>query len=60
MCGIIGYLGKKEAQSILIKGLKRLEYRGYDSVGVAIFMERVIHLMGNLFRLEQDGATAVV
>ena len=42
MCGIIGYLGKKEAQSILIKGLKRLEYRGYDSVGVAIFNKTAI------------------
>jgi len=36
MCGIIGYLGKNEACPILIKGLKRLEYRGYDSAGVAI------------------------
>ena len=36
MCGIVGYLGKSEAYPILIKGLKRLEYRGYDSAGVAI------------------------
>ncbi len=36
MCGIVGYLGKKEAYPILIKGLKRLEYRGYDSAGVAL------------------------
>ena len=36
MCGIVAYLGKKEAYPILIKGLKRLEYRGYDSAGVAI------------------------
>lgn len=36
MCGIVGYLGNKEAYHILIKGLRRLEYRGYDSAGVAI------------------------
>ncbi len=37
MCGIVGYVGKKEALSALIDGLHRLEYRGYDSAGVAIF-----------------------
>ncbi|MCH5312107.1 MAG: glutamine--fructose-6-phosphate transaminase (isomerizing) [Prevotella sp.] len=36
MCGIVGYLGTKEAYPILIKGLRRLEYRGYDSAGVAL------------------------
>ena len=36
MCGIVGYIGKKEAYPILVKGLKRLEYRGYDSAGVAL------------------------
>ena len=36
MCGIVGYIGQKEAYPILIKGLKRLEYRGYDSAGVAL------------------------
>src|SRR3989344_3061073 len=36
MCGIVGYIGKKEAWPVLIKGLERLEYRGYDSAGVAL------------------------
>ena len=36
MCGIVGYIGKREVYPILLKGLHRLEYRGYDSAGVAI------------------------
>ena len=36
MCGIVAYLGQKKAQPILVEGLKRLEYRGYDSAGVAL------------------------
>ena len=36
MCGIIGYVGKKDVVPLLIEGLKRLEYRGYDSAGVAV------------------------
>jgi len=39
MCGIVGYLGKRDAYPILIKGLRRLEYRGYDSAGVALINE---------------------
>ena len=37
MCGIVGYIGKKEAYPIILNGLKRLEYRGYDSAGIALF-----------------------
>tara|TARA_B100000927_G_scaffold226205_1_gene185905 strand:- start:146 stop:1984 length:1839 start_codon:yes stop_codon:yes gene_type:complete len=39
MCGIVGYIGKKDAFPIIIKGLKRLEYRGYDSAGVAVIKD---------------------
>jgi glucosamine--fructose-6-phosphate aminotransferase (isomerizing) len=37
MCGIVGYIGKEQAYPIILKGLKRLEYRGYDSAGIAIY-----------------------
>ncbi|MDI6744177.1 MAG: glutamine--fructose-6-phosphate transaminase (isomerizing) [Thermodesulfovibrionales bacterium] len=44
MCGIIGYTGKRNAVSIILEGLKRLEYRGYDSAGVAFFNERGVEI----------------
>ncbi len=56
MCGIVGYLGKKEAYPILINGLKRLEYRGYDSAGVALMEENEISVFkkqGKVQDLEQ-------
>jgi glucosamine--fructose-6-phosphate aminotransferase (isomerizing) len=56
MCGIIGYVGKKQAQGILVDGLKRMEYRGYDSAGIAV-MERdgiaCIKKQGKISKLEQ-------
>ena len=39
MCGIVGYIGKADAPTVLINGLRRLEYRGYDSAGIAILDE---------------------
>ncbi|MEE9611541.1 MAG: glutamine--fructose-6-phosphate transaminase (isomerizing) [Desulfatiglandales bacterium] len=55
MCGIVGYIGEKEAQDILLEGLKRLEYRGYDSAGVAILNGDSVEIrrsVGKLVALE--------
>jgi len=42
MCGIVGYVGEKQAQDVVIEGLRRLEYRGYDSAGIALVADGVI------------------
>jgi len=52
MCGIVAYIGHKEAYPIIVKGLKRLEYRGYDSAGVALLSE------GNLNVYKKQGKVA--
>src|SRR5436309_10742134 len=55
MCGIVGYVGNRDATSILIGGLRRLEYRGYDSAGVAVSNgagARVVRCRGKLAALE--------
>ena len=44
MCGIVGYVGDKNAVSIIVEGLKRLEYRGYDSAGVAVLHDGTLHV----------------
>src|SRR5260221_2648627 len=56
MCGIIGYIGSKPVVPVLIDGLRRLEYRGYDSAGVAVVRNGHIDLRrsaGKLARLEE-------
>jgi glutamine---fructose-6-phosphate transaminase (isomerizing) len=56
MCGIIGYIGPRETTHVLIEGLKRLEYRGYDSAGIAVFQEGKLEIrrkVGKLAKLEE-------
>ncbi|MCM3586940.1 glutamine--fructose-6-phosphate transaminase (isomerizing) [Mesobacillus maritimus] len=44
MCGIVGYIGNQDAKEILLKGLEKLEYRGYDSAGIAVKNEEAVHV----------------
>lgn len=56
MCGIVGYIGGESASPILIKGLKKLEYRGYDSAGIAVWQDggiRVVKEKGRIADLEK-------
>ena len=56
MCGIVGYVGKRSAQDVLLDGLEKLEYRGYDSAGVALALDsgiRVVKTKGRLAALRE-------
>ena len=58
MCGIVAYIGEKQAYDIVVKGLKRLEYRGYDSAGVALLNGdmRIYKKQGKVSSLEEEAA----
>ena len=54
MCGIVGYIGTENAKDILLAGLEKLEYRGYDSAGIAMVSEGQLHTIkakGKLYNL---------
>src|SRR5512136_2140331 len=56
MCGIVAYLGHRDATPILLEGLKRLEYRGYDSAGIAVIRDGKLHIrrtVGRIAALEE-------
>jgi glucosamine--fructose-6-phosphate aminotransferase (isomerizing) len=55
MCGIVGYVGDRDATSIIYEGLKRLEYRGYDSAGLAVLDDGVIEIRRDVGKLERLG-----
>jgi glucosamine--fructose-6-phosphate aminotransferase (isomerizing) len=59
MCGIIGYVGKKAASPVLLEGLRRLEYRGYDSAGVAILQEADLLIRKKVGRIDSGLATVL-
>jgi len=52
MCGIVGYVGKKQASAILLEGLKRLEYRGYDSAGLAVEHNHAFEVLKQVGRVD--------
>ncbi len=52
MCGIVGYVGKQKASAIILEGLKRLEYRGYDSAGIAVLQDNRINIAKKIGRVE--------
>lgn len=45
MCGIVGYIGERDVTPVLVNGLKKLEYRGYDSAGIAVFNDSRISVV---------------
>ena len=61
MCGIVGYIGEKQVAPILLEGLSKLEYRGYDSAGIAVCdgdnvrIEKAVGKLENLYKKTENG-----
>jgi len=59
MCGIVGYVGKRPCEELLLQGLEKLEYRGYDSAGISMLENgevESVHAVGNLANLRASRA----
>ncbi|GMO67858.1 MAG: glutamine--fructose-6-phosphate transaminase (isomerizing) [Endomicrobiia bacterium] len=57
MCGIVGYIGKRNSVDVIFNGLRKLEYRGYDSSGIAVIVDKELHVrkkVGRLYNLRSD------
>ena len=62
MCGIVGYIGNQDAKEILLRGLEKLEYRGYDSAGIALLNDGGLNLFkekGRIADLRKEVDTSV-
>ena len=63
MCGIVGYIGEQDALPILMDGIKKLEYRGYDSAGLAVLSENGVHTakaVGRVSNLEEKWSAVIL
>ena len=52
MCGIVGYKGKRNVKDVLVEGLSTLEYRGYDSAGIAVLDNNKVRIVKSIGKLE--------
>ena len=59
MCGIVGYVGKQQASPIIVEGLRRLEYRGYDSAGISILQDRTLRTAKKKGKIDEGLAREV-
>ena len=60
MCGIVGYVGPQQALDVVIEGLRRLEYRGYDSAGVAVVADGHLTVTVNGYAMSEVSKTTAV
>ena len=53
MCGIVGYVGKQQAAPLILEGLRRLEYRGYDSAGISVLRDKGVHTLKKKGKIDE-------